>query len=50
MIFNARRARAIPDVPCAKELNYPLIPLNYGKLAPKGTPREVMDILTTFAE
>jgi tripartite-type tricarboxylate transporter receptor subunit TctC len=45
MIFNARRAKAIPDVPCAKELNYSVIPLNYGILAPKGTPKEVIDIL-----
>ena len=45
MIFNAKRAKAIPDVPCAAELKYPVIPLNYGLLAPKGTPKEVIDTL-----
>ncbi|MGA2954848.1 MAG: tripartite tricarboxylate transporter substrate binding protein [Thermodesulfobacteriota bacterium] len=45
MIFNARRAKAIPDVPCAKELSYPVIPLNYGILAPKGTPKQIIEIL-----
>jgi len=45
MIFNARRAKAIPDVPCAQELNYPVIPLNYGILAPQGTPKQTINIL-----
>jgi len=45
-VFNEKRVRVLPDVPSIAELGYPvIIPGNYGLLAPKGTPREVVENL-----
>jgi tripartite-type tricarboxylate transporter receptor subunit TctC len=45
-VFNEKRVRVLPEVPSFAELGYPVvIPGNYGLLAPKGTPKEVVETL-----
>jgi tripartite-type tricarboxylate transporter receptor subunit TctC len=45
-IYTANRAKALPDVPTFAEMGYPVvIPVYYGFLAPKGTPKEVIETL-----
>lgn len=46
MVYNDKRVRALPEVPSAAEFKYTAIPLYYGFLAPKGTPREVIDSIS----
>jgi tripartite-type tricarboxylate transporter receptor subunit TctC len=44
--FTEKRLRALPDVPTAKELGYPVVASSfYGLLAPKGTPRAIVEII-----
>ncbi len=43
-VYTEKRKRAIPDVPTFVEMGYSVVaPVNYGFLAPKGTPKEVVD-------
>ncbi len=45
-VFNSRRLNVLPDTPTAVELGYKVeSPILYGLLAPKGTPRPVVDKL-----
>jgi tripartite-type tricarboxylate transporter receptor subunit TctC len=45
-VYSEARMKAYPDVPTLKELGYNVAsPVVYGLLAPKGTPREVVDTL-----
>ena len=45
-VYGETRMKAYPDVPTLKELGYNVAsPVVYGLLAPKGTPREVVDTL-----
>jgi tripartite-type tricarboxylate transporter receptor subunit TctC len=45
-IYTASRVKALPDVPTFAEMGYPvIIPVYYGFLAPKGTPKEVIETL-----
>ena len=45
-VYGETRMKAYPDVPTLKELGYNVAsPVVYGLLAPKGTPREVVDAL-----
>ena len=45
-VYGETRMRAYPDVPTLKELGYNVAsPIVYGLLAPKGTPKEVIDVL-----
>ena len=45
-VYSETRMKAYPDVPTLKELGYNVAsPVVYGLLAPKGTPREVVDVL-----
>ena len=45
-VYSETRMKAYPDVPTLKELGYNVAsPVVYGLLAPKGTPREVVDAL-----
>jgi tripartite-type tricarboxylate transporter receptor subunit TctC len=45
-VYSETRMRTYPDVPTLKELGYNVAsPVVYGLLAPKGTPREVVDAL-----
>jgi len=43
-VYTEKRKSALPDVPTFVERGYPVVaPVNYGFLAPKGTPKEVID-------
>lgn len=43
-VFNEKRVRILPDAPSFTEVGYRvIIPGNYGLLAPKGTPKEVVE-------
>lgn len=45
-VFNEKRVRVLPDSPSFTEMGYRvIIPGNYGLLAPKGTPKEVVEAL-----
>ena len=45
-VYSETRMKAYPDVPTLKELGYNVAsPVVYGLLAPKGTPREVIDVM-----
>ncbi len=47
IIFNEKRVQALPQVPTSSEMGYPVVlPLSYGLLAPKGTPKEVVEIIS----
>ena len=49
-VFSDRRLKAYPDVPTLREAGYKLgAPTLYGILAPKDTPREVVDALHAAA-
>lgn len=49
-VFSDKRMKAFPDVPTLKEMGYNLgSPTLYGILAPKGTPKEVVDALQNAA-
>lgn len=49
-VFGDKRLRAYPDVPTLKEMGYNLgSPTLYGILAPKDTPKEVVDALQSAA-
>ena len=50
-IFGDKRLKAFPDVPTLKELGYSVgSPALYGISAPKGTPREVVDVIFAAAK
>ena len=45
-VYGETRMKAYPDVPTLKELGYNVAsPIVYGLLAPKGTPKEILDSL-----
>jgi tripartite-type tricarboxylate transporter receptor subunit TctC len=45
-VFNEKRVRVLPDSPSFTEMGYRvIIPGNYGLLAPKGTPKDVVETL-----
>ncbi len=45
-IYSEKRVAALPDAPTFEELGYPVvIPVYYGFIAPKGTPKEVIERL-----
>ena len=49
-VFGDKRLKAYPDVPTLREMGYKLgSPTLYGILAPKGTPKEVVDALNNAA-
>lgn len=50
-VFNEKRVRALPDVPSCHEAGSSVIlPLKYGLLAPRGTPKAVVDRLHEAAK
>ena len=50
-VFNEKRVRALPDVPSCHEAGFSVIlPLKYGLLAPKGTPKNIVDTLYEAAK
>ena len=50
-VFGDQRLKAFPDVPTLKELGYNVgSPVLYGILAPKGTPKEVIDVIYNAAK
>ena len=50
-VFGETRLNAFPDVPTLKELGYNIgSPVFYGILAPKGTPKEVVDAIYLAAK
>ena len=45
-VFSKKRLQFLPDVPTATEMGYPLVKsAYYGLLAPKGTPKEIVDAI-----
>jgi tripartite-type tricarboxylate transporter receptor subunit TctC len=45
-IYTANRIKALPDVPTFTEMGYPVvIPVYFGFLVPKGTPKEIIETL-----
>jgi len=45
-IYSASRVAALPDAPTFEEMGYPVvIPVYYGFIAPRGTPKEVIEKL-----
>ncbi len=45
-VFNKNRTKALPDSPTFAEMGYPVVlPVNYGILAPRETPKEVVEII-----
>ncbi|HSR10428.1 MAG TPA: tripartite tricarboxylate transporter substrate binding protein [Thermodesulfobacteriota bacterium] len=51
IIFSDKRTKILPDTPTAVELGYKVnVPSLYGLLAPKGTPKEIVDILYQAAK
>lgn len=49
-VFSDKRLKAYPDVPTLRELGYNLgSPTLYGILAPRGTPKEVVDAIQAAA-
>lgn len=50
-VFGDQRLKAFPDVPTLKELGYSVgSPVLYGILAPKGTPKDVIDTIYSAAK
>jgi tripartite-type tricarboxylate transporter receptor subunit TctC len=50
-VFSKKRVRFLPDVPTATELGYPVVkPSYYGILAPKGTPKEIVEAIYLSAK
>ncbi len=50
-VYNKKRIKALPDVPSLTELGYKLSSsISYGILAPKGTPKEVIETLNRAAQ
>lgn len=50
-IYSEKRVAALPDAPTFEELGYPVvIPVYYGFIAPKGTPKEVIEKLHLAAQ
>ena len=50
-VFSQQRLKSLPDVPTLKELGYKIAgPAYYGILAPKGTPKEVIDKIYSAAQ
>lgn len=50
-VYRPTRMRALPDIPTLKELGYPISSSSpYGILAPKGTPKEVVDTIYLAAK
>jgi len=50
-VYTEKRLPALPDVPTLKELGIDLVEGSYrGYLAPKGTPKEIIDILANAIE
>ncbi len=51
IIFSDKRVRSLPDVPCAVELGYTVnASFLYGLLAPKGTPKGMIEIISSAAK
>jgi len=51
VISTEKRVQAMPDVPTAAELGYKVIvPSLYGLMAPKGTPKEVVEAIALAAK
>ncbi len=50
-VYRPTRMRALPDAPTLKELGYPIFSSSpYGILAPKDTPKEVVDTIYQAAK
>ena len=50
-VYTEKRRPALPDVPTFLEMGYSVVaPVNYGLLAPKGTPKEVVDKIQWAAQ
>jgi tripartite-type tricarboxylate transporter receptor subunit TctC len=50
-VSTEKRVPALPDTPTAMELGYKVsVPSLYGLLAPKGTPKEVVDMIASAAK
>lgn len=51
VVFTDKRHPNMPDVPTAVELGYKVsVPAHYGLLAPKGTPKEVVEAIAQAAK
>ncbi len=51
IVFTDKRVPALPDVPTAMELGYKVsVPSLYGLLAPKGTPKDVVQTIALAAK
>ncbi len=45
-VYSGSRVAALPDAPTFEEMGYPVvIPVYYGFIGPKGTPKEVIEKL-----
>jgi tripartite-type tricarboxylate transporter receptor subunit TctC len=50
-VYTEKRKSALPDVPTFVEMGYSVVaPVNYGFLAPQGTPKEVIDKIQLAAK
>jgi tripartite-type tricarboxylate transporter receptor subunit TctC len=50
-VFSKKRVKFLPEVPTATELGYPVVkPSYYGILAPKGTPKEIVEAIYLSAK
>lgn len=50
-VFGKNRVKFLPDVPTALEMGYPVVkPSYYGILAPKGTPKEIVEAIYLSAK
>jgi len=51
VVFTDKRVQTLPDCPTAVEIGYKVsVPSLYGLLAPKGTPREVVEAIARAAQ
>ncbi len=51
IVFNEKRVKALAQVPTSSESGYPVVlPLSYGLLAPKGTPKEIVEVIAQAAQ
>ena len=51
VVFSKNRVKFLPDVPTALEMGYPVVkPSYYGILAPKGTPKEIVEAIYLSAK
>lgn len=50
-VFSKKRLKFLPDLPTASEMGYPVVKsAYYGLLAPKGTPKEIVDTIYLAAQ